>query len=191
MRGPGGFDAGKVSDALVSQVDVYPTICELAGIEAPDWLQGVSLLPLVQGRAQEVRREVYAEVTYHAAYEPQRAVRTRRWKYIRRFDEEMTTPILPNCDESEAKDVWLAHGWRDRPVEGEQLYDVVFDPNESRNLAGDSRFERTLVKMRTRLQRWMEDTDDPLLTGPVPAPRGASVNDRRDASPGDPPLVVE
>ena len=40
MRGPGGFTGGKVVDAPVSHLDVYPTLCELAGVEAPDWLQG-------------------------------------------------------------------------------------------------------------------------------------------------------
>ena len=40
MRGPGGFLGGHVTDALVSQVDLYPTICELAGSPLPDGLQG-------------------------------------------------------------------------------------------------------------------------------------------------------
>ena len=50
VRGPGGFHGGRVSDALVSQIDLYPTLCELAGVEQPDCLQGRSLLPLVRGR---------------------------------------------------------------------------------------------------------------------------------------------
>src|SRR6187397_165847 len=54
MRGPGGFHGGRVSDALVSQIDLFPTLCEAAGIAAPDHLQGRSLLPLVRGDAREV-----------------------------------------------------------------------------------------------------------------------------------------
>ena len=50
MRGPGGFTGGKVFDAMVSHLDIYPTICEIAGIEPPDLLQGTSLLPLVTRR---------------------------------------------------------------------------------------------------------------------------------------------
>ena len=49
IRGPGGFTGGRVQDALVSQLDIYPTICELAGIAAPDWLDGTSLVGLVRG----------------------------------------------------------------------------------------------------------------------------------------------
>ena len=87
MRGPGGFDGGRVHDALVSHLDLYPTICDVAGIDRPAWLEGPSLLPLVRGEVDEIHDEVFAEVTYHAAYEPQRAVRTARYKYMRRFDD--------------------------------------------------------------------------------------------------------
>ena len=43
LRGPGGFTGGKASDALVSHIDLFPTVCELAGIDPPEWLQGESL----------------------------------------------------------------------------------------------------------------------------------------------------
>src|SRR5207247_1678035 len=85
LRGPGVFSGGKVCDAMVSQIDLFPTLCDLLEIEKPAWLQGRSLLPLLHGEAEEVNDEIFAEVTYHAAYEPQRCVRTRRWKYIRRY----------------------------------------------------------------------------------------------------------
>ena len=45
-------------------------------------------------------------MTWHAAYEPQRAVRTERWKYIRRFGDRKT-PVLANCDDSPSKDLLL------------------------------------------------------------------------------------
>ena len=50
LRGPGGFSGGQVVDALVSQVDIYPTVCALAGITLPDHVQGTSLLPLANGQ---------------------------------------------------------------------------------------------------------------------------------------------
>ena len=109
-----------------------------------------------------MRDEVFAEVTYHAAYEPQRAVRTVRWTYIRRFGQS-TTLVLPNCDDSPSKDVWLRAGWRDQPVAAEQLYDDIFDPAAARNVALDPAYGAVLADMRLRLQRWMEATNDPLL----------------------------
>ena len=189
VRGPGGFDGGKVCDALVSHVDVFPTICELLDIEAPGWLQGRSMMPLIRGDAEEINEEIFGEVTYHGAYEPMRCVRTRRWKYIRRYDGR-TGPVLPNCDDSLSKDLWLEHGWRDRAPAEEELYDLVFDPNETNNLAGDPGTAGTLDEMRGRLDRWMERTDDPLLEGPVPAPSGAKFNDPDGLSPREEPLVA-
>jgi len=187
MRGPGGFEGGRVCDALVSQVDVFPTLCELIGVDPPEGLQGRSMMPLIRGEADEVNEEVFSEVTYHAAYEPMRSVRTRRFNYIRRFNGRRT-PVLPNCDDGASKQLWLDHGWKERPVAREQLYDLVFDPNEANNLAGDPAASRVLEDMRGRLARFMRETDDPLLNGPVPAPPGATFNDPDGLSP-DGPLI--
>jgi arylsulfatase A-like enzyme len=186
MRGPGGFEGGRVCDALVSQVDLFPTLCELLGIGEPDWLQGRSLMPVIRGEADEVNEAVFSEVTYHAAYEPMRCARTRRWKYIRRFDER-GRPVLPNCGDSPSKDVWLEHGWAERPLPEEQLFDLVFDPHETANVAEDPAYAKALDEMRGRLERWMGATDDPILDGlPVPAPPGSRVNDPDGLSPNEP-----
>ena len=182
MRGPGGFAGGRVCEAMVSQIDLFPTICELLHIRTPNWLQGHSIMPLIRGETAEINEQIFAEVTYHAAYEPQRAVRTHRWKYIRRFGDRLT-PVLPNCDDGPSKDLWLKHGWREGMVAPEALYDLVFDPAESHNQAADATLAATLEEMRGRLRRWMQETHDPLLRGPVPAPLGARVNDPDGLSP--------
>jgi N-sulfoglucosamine sulfohydrolase len=187
MRGPGEFRGGRVSNAMVSHLDLYPTICALLNIENPAWLQGTSLLPLIRGQVQEVHEELFAEVNYHAAYEPKRAARTRRWNYIRRFGQR-EHPVLPNCDDSPSKDLWVKNGWKDLLVPGEQLFDVIFDPNETRNLAADPKYSKALTEMRGRLDAWMKRTDDPLLRGPVPAPKGALINDADGISPQEPPM---
>jgi N-sulfoglucosamine sulfohydrolase len=189
MRGPGGFSGGRVCDAMVSQIDIFPTLCDLLGIDPPPWLEGHSLLPWISGQRQEIRDELFAEVTYHAAYEPQRALRTRRWKYIRRYGGKQT-PVLPNCDDSPSKELWLQLGWREQVLPQEQFYDLAFDPNETHNLAYDPSQQTTLEDMRYRLDRWMRETSDPLLRGPVPAPSGAQVNDPEGLSPREPTLTV-
>ncbi len=190
MRGPGGFDGGKVVDGMVSQIDIFPTICDLLEIPAPERLEGESMMPLIRGEVAEIRDELFAEVSYHAAYEPMRAVRTQRWKYIRRFDER-DRPILANCDPSPSKDVWLEAGWADQPVAREQLYDLVFDPNEARDLAGGPAHESVLDDMRGRLDRWMKETDDPLLKGPVPPQKGVWVNDPDSVCPKEAPRKLK
>jgi len=189
VRGPGGFSGGQVCDAMVSHVDIFPTICDLQGIEPPEWLQGTSMMPLIRGEQDRIHDEIFGEVTYHASYEPKRAVRTLRYKYIRRF-EERTSPVLPNCDDSLSKDVWLESGWGARPPETERLYDLVFDPNETNNLTEDPAMADVLAEMRGRLDRWMKATDDPLLHGPVPAPSGSKVNDPDGLSPREPTRTI-
>jgi arylsulfatase A-like enzyme len=185
MRGPGGFAGGKVHDAMVTHLDVYPTICDLAGIEQPPWLQGASLMPLIRGEVDALHEAVFAEMTYHAAYQPLRAVRTERWKYIRRFDG-YAHPVLANCDDSATKELLVEHGWGDQVVPEEQLFDLVFDPNESRDVSGDPEHAAALKAMRRRLADWMEETDDPIRHGPIAAPPGAVFNDPAQGSPNDP-----
>jgi N-sulfoglucosamine sulfohydrolase len=189
VRGPSGFTGGKVIDAPVSHLDVYPTLCELAGVEAPDWLQGTSLMPLVRGDADRLHDAIFAETTYHAAYQPQRAIRTDRWKYIRRFDD-YPHPVLANCDDGESKDVLVEAGWGEQIVAQEQLYDLVLDPAEGTNLAADPEKAEQLEELRIRLEAWMGETDDPLLRGPVAPPPGAIVNEQWQTSPDEPPRIV-
>jgi arylsulfatase A-like enzyme len=173
MRGPGDFAPGTVCDAMVSHLDIFPTICELVGIDKPKWLEGKSLLPLLRGESPELHDELFAEVNYHAAYEPKRAVRTKRWKYIRRYDGRTTT-VLPNCDYGPSKQLWLDYGWQKEHLESEEcLFDLIFDPMEHNNLVHDPAHQQVLTEMRSRLEAWMKRTDDPLLRGPVPAPPGS------------------
>lgn len=182
LRGPGGFGGGRVSDALVSQVDLFPTLCELLEIDPPEWLQGRSLLPLVRGEVAEINDAVFAEVNYHGQYEPQRMIRTRRWKYIRRYLDR-TVPSLANCDNSPSKELLLRRGWADLRMAEEQLYDLTFDPNEAANLAHHAHHADVMAELRERLTRWMEETDDPILRGPIPEPEGATISRPDDVDP--------
>jgi arylsulfatase A-like enzyme len=175
---PGNPAAGQTSDALVSHLDVYPTICDLAGLPAPAWLQGHSMRPLFQQpRQNRIRNEVFGEVTYHAGYEPMRCIRTNRYKLIKIFDEERR-PNPVNCDDSPSKAVVEAAGWFDQPRDGVQLYDLLQDPGERRNLTGDPAYREVRNELEARLQGLMSETGDPLLAGPVPAPAGAKINTR-------------
>jgi arylsulfatase A-like enzyme len=181
MRGPAGFTGGKVFEALVSHIDLFPTICDLVHIEQPSWLQGSSIMPLIHGETEEIHDAIFAEVNFHAAYEPQRAIRTKRWKYIRRFDHHLG-PVLANCDDSPGKQELLYYGWEKQLQPMEQLYDLIFDPDEACNLAYDQSVATILEELRDRLDDWMRATGDPLLYGPVPAPDGAELNDPEQMS---------
>ena len=148
-------------------------------------MQGLSLLPLVRGETTSIRDVIFAEMTWHAAYEPQRAVRSERWKYIRRFGER-ERPVLCNCDDSPSKSLLLRLGWAERKVPFEQLYELAFDPNEAANLAEDPAYGSTLQDLRERLVGWMADTEDPLLHGDPAPPPGAEINDPDQLSASEP-----
>jgi arylsulfatase A-like enzyme len=190
MRGP-GMPTGVARDELVSQIDIFPTICEIAGIQPPSWLEGSSLIPLVNNdETATARSEIFAELTYHAAYEPQRAIRTERFKYVRRFDD-YPFPVLANCDDSPSKAAYLDRGWAKRPVSRERLHDLFFNPGEGRNSIDDPAYAEVAADLRVRLHEWMERTDDPLLRGPVAAPPGAVINAQDQVSAEEPTFRVD
>ncbi|MGN0747185.1 MAG: sulfatase [Aristaeellaceae bacterium] len=173
---PGNRRAGQVTDQLVSQLDVFPTLCELLGVERPAWLQGVSLMPLLQ-EDQPVREALFAEVTYHAAYEPMRSVRTRDYKLIRRYDAHNTV-VAANIDASPSKQLLCGAGLLRQATPREELYDLRLDPEERDNRVNDPALRAVYAELNRLLYAWMRDTDDPLLIHMprVPRPEGARVN---------------
>ncbi len=76
ISGPGIPRGGRV-EAMCYLLDLFPTACELAGIAPPEGLDGVSLLPLLDGRKERVR-----ETLFFAYRDFQRAVQDERWKLI-------------------------------------------------------------------------------------------------------------
>ena len=173
LAGPAGggraFDGGRVCDSMVGHIDIFPTVCDAAGLPRPDWLQGRSLQPLAEDEKRELREELFAEVNYHAAREPMRAVRTTRYKYVKRLTV-LEHQVLTNCDSGPSKSLLVRHGWGERSQEEEQLFDLMLDPQETCNRIADPNYAKAAAAMRERLLRWQERTDDPALTGQVRLP---------------------
>ncbi|MGH2559547.1 MAG: sulfatase/phosphatase domain-containing protein [Thermomicrobiales bacterium] len=169
VRWPADGVGGRTDSSLISNVDVLPTLLDAAGIPAPESVQGRSFLPLLSGEAYAPRDAVYAEKTYHSYYDPVRAVRTDRHKYIRNFESAFLVEV--------PGDVQLGPIYRAElqpyvsnthpPVE---FYDLDADPLEQTNLAGQPAVADIERDLDARLWRWMEETGDPLLEGPVPLP---------------------
>ncbi|MFQ6095558.1 MAG: sulfatase [Candidatus Bathyarchaeia archaeon] len=174
MRGPEGFEGGKSIDALLSNIDFMPTILDICDIPIPEKVQGRSMLPLVRGELEKLHDEIFVEQTYHAAYDPMRGVRTERYKYIRSY-EERPFWFPPNVDAGLSKEVVRRLGYFDRPRPAEMLFDLSADPVERENLATDPNYVDLLEKMRSTVERWMQQTVDPLLKGYVPPHPGAKV----------------
>tara|TARA_R100000027_G_scaffold5591_1_gene4586 strand:+ start:5441 stop:6592 length:1152 start_codon:yes stop_codon:yes gene_type:complete len=185
LKGPNGFNGGKVTDSIVSHLDLFPTVCDVLELDAPDRLEGTSLVPLANDPESAVREEIFAEVNFHAAYEPMRAIRTSKWKYIRHFDPRDHV-TLPNCDNGLTKSLLCDEGWASRPVQEEELYDLTFDPTESCNLAADPQYSETLLGLKGRLSGWMKETSDPILSGPLDASEVITVDVRCYSPSGEP-----
>ena len=174
IKAPGVTKAFQSSDALLSQIDFYPTICELLSLPQPEWLQGVSFLPVLNQTASEVRNAIYGEINYHIACEPVRAVRTSRYKYIRHYLAEYPYQIPCHIDDSEPKEIFHQAGIFDQKLPMEELYDLVGDPQERDNLADCPEFQKQKKEMQNLLLEWQRETRDPLAeTGTVCLPEGA------------------
>jgi arylsulfatase len=130
---PGRIEPG-ADRSLVSNVDLLPTLCDLAGVPAPPGIDGASLGPLLLRRDPAPRRRDTVFAEYHGKQKwriPIRMVRTDRWKYVR---------------------------YRDG---AEELYDLEADPWEIRNLAADPVSAETKRGLSARLDAWIARTADP------------------------------
>lgn len=165
LRTPAKHRQGEVTDALVSHIDLFPTICDLTGLPKPAWLQGYSLTPLLEKSADSVRSAIFAEINHHVVYEPMRCIRNERYKYIRNFGEPVY--FMPNLDTSDYRALVVEHGLLDMEKPQEMLFDLYLDPMERVNLADHARYKDIREKMERELSDWMEQTSDPLLKGAV------------------------
>jgi len=183
IRLPGDDSPRGIREQLVSHLDIFPTICDLAKLDRPDWLEGVSLRRILEAdSAGEIREAVFSEVSYHAAYEPQRSVRTSSHRLVQRFDSD-PRPVPANVDDSASKSALIEAGWLQRHRSSAELYDLKLDPRESENRIDDPTLATVRSDLEQRLEKWMRDTDDPLLSGPVAAPESAIVDPRDQLSP--------
>lgn len=163
---------------LVSHLDVVPTLLELAGSPPPSRLEGRSLLPELRGERDEDRM-LFLEKTYHDAYDPMRAVRTKRHKYIRNFASGPALLLSKDLEESPTR-IGFGHDHL-RPRPPAELYDLAADPWERHDLAADPEHAETVAVLDDALTAWMKQTHDPLLHGVIDLP--PPVTRRLDALP--------
>ena len=172
IRYPDLRRAGEVDDTLVSFVDFAPTVLSLAAIEVPSHMQGTPFAG-VYANADETREYIFAAADrFDGYYDMIRAVRDKRFKYLRNFmpdsgyylplayREQMASmrELLRLRDEG-GLDELQSRWFRDqKPLE--ELFDTQADPHELHNLADDPIHAQQLRKMRAALDRWMADTGD-------------------------------
>jgi uncharacterized sulfatase len=209
-RWPGRIRPGSSSDALVQYVDVPPTFLAAAGADpaqidtgCPDpgssgrGFDGRSFLDVLLGRTTAHRDYIFAQDTAVGVNGnrnpfPKRAVRDTRYKYIRNLAPENEWwiggihggEVFRSWERDAAANPALAArltGFSRRPAE--ELYDLGSDPLETRNLAGDPSLAAVQTRLRTELDRWMQQQGDRGLATELAAP---SRQPRNSADPDAP-----
>jgi iduronate 2-sulfatase len=113
ISAPGCEAAGHSQPALVECVDIYPTLCELAGLAVPQGLEGLSLVPLLSGEVRPWKTAVFSQ--FQRGFQGKimgRSIRTERFRYVE----------------------WRS--WIDGRFIAREIYDHENDPGENINIAG-------------------------------------------------------
>ncbi|MBM7542035.1 sulfatase [Amphibacillus cookii] len=183
MRVPDSQMHGKEIDGLISQVDVFPTLCDLIGIRKPDYLQGESFAEMFEQQDTSGREEIFSEINYHTSYEPARSVRTKRYKYIKFYDRDYLKINRTNIDNSISKVFYQEHGLEKAQKPEEALYDLYYDPSETNNVIEHPDYHDVVIAMREKLLEHQTKTNDPILTGHFQVQEGWKINKKEHYNP--------
>lgn len=171
VRWPGMVAAGSVSDSLVSAIDIAPTFLEIAGCQPGPSFQGMSFRPLLHDPAASIREFIFAEQNWHDYEAHGRAVRNKRFKYIRNAYTDL--PLTPSADSvrspsfqamiklhAEGKLTPAQSVYFVKPRPAEEFYDCERDPHELHNLMAEPTNIASLEQLRLALRRWEQETGD-------------------------------
>ncbi|WP_417735423.1 sulfatase [Rosistilla oblonga] len=176
VRDPRMPQRGTVNSAMISLVDMTPTILDMAGVKAPKKeFHGRSFLPILGEQDPTDWDVVYGSHTFHEIqmYYPMRTVRQRQYKLIWNIAHPLPYPF--------ASDLWAAPTWQAQYEQGMQamygnrtvgryiqrpefeLFDLKADPHETTNLADDPKYADRLAEMQAELKQFQEKTGDPWI----------------------------
>jgi arylsulfatase A-like enzyme len=161
VRFPARAKGGLVDTThMVLNIDVAPTLLELAGVPIPGWMHGRSLVPLLAGESSTPWRDAFLYEYYEYPAEhcvrKNRGIRTARWKLVHFYEQ---------------------------PEEWE-LYDLQRDPDEMNNLAGRRERAGTIRELRTKMAELRNQLGD--ADPPGPAPVAAACGDGVNTGYGPP-----
>ena len=167
---------GSRADAMVSWIDMVPTLVELVGGSPPRDLDGRSFAGVLRGATREHRERVFSTHSGDGGMNvyPMRSLRTRDWKYVLNVHPEFeyTTHIDAAQDRDGVKywRTWegaartnaaarrIVDRYHARPKE--ELYDLRKDPREQENLAAETAHGERLRQFRDELETWMKTQGD-------------------------------
>lgn len=186
---PGTIKPGR-TESMASVIDIAPTVLQLAGVAIDSRVQGVSLEPVFAKPQATVRNYAFSEHNWHVGQAHERSVRDGRWLYIRNaYPALQSLCVESGPAEPAGRELWAGYAAGTlKPEQGdvflqprpaEELYDVVADPHQLRNLLLPDEAARVdserakpqapaLAKLRGLLDQWTSETGDTVPTNPTP-----------------------
>ncbi len=176
VRKPHGKRPGQLCHAMITWADLAPTILDFCRVRPKKAaFHGRSFLAALDEESPPGFNEIYASHTFHEVtmYYPMRAVRGRQYKLIWNIAHPLPYPF--------ASDLWAASTWQAALAKGRdfvygrrtieaylkrpqfELYDLVGDPDEIHNLAGDAKYAAILGELQANLKSFQQRTRDPWL----------------------------
>lgn len=160
------LEIGSIDDQLISLLDITATTLAIAGIEIPEYMESQNILDKDYHRDWIVAARDRCDFTIDRI----RCIRDKEFKYIRNFMTDRPLMQSQYRDKTayykEFMEIWqsgkypFCDQWLSEDRVAEELYDIVNDPDEVHNLATDPAYAKVLVKMRNRLEGWIQDTND-------------------------------
>ncbi|SFB90536.1 arylsulfatase [Parapedobacter composti] len=178
VYGP-GVATGRTK-ALVSTIDVAPTLLELAGMAVDGRIQGQSFRPFLKNGTKKGSRDfVFAEHNWHVFQAHQRMVRYKDWVYIRNaFPEKAAYAAESTRHYPAGNELWDAYdnGLTRKEQEDifrvprppEELYRVTADPHQFHNVVNTKRYRKKLRFLRKVMDQWIDETGDTVPENPTP-----------------------
>jgi len=178
---------GRRLNHQVQSIDVAPNLLDLAGLPRSASMQGASLAPLLAGAKTPWREFAFSENLWSTVFGNPRieSVKSAEWKYIRYFPTDRSLfgkPEGPAAygvtdEQARAYEDWLTASLRGLKPGHEELFRIGSDPGETANLALDSRFAPTLLRLRSECDRLVRQAKGDLGARPetLRLPAGSSV----------------
>lgn len=183
---PGHIKPNTRTDALVSWVDIFPTLLDISGSNIPEGLDGKSFAKVLTGDAAKHREYIYTTHTGDGKMNvyPIRSVRNNRFKYIRNLRPNTYhsnhSDILRKPNAGSYWDSWdeasqssplaaaIVQKYYVRPAE--EFYDLQSDPDEQINRIDCKDDQKQITQMRKLLDQWMKEQGDSGKTDKTPYP---------------------
>ena len=174
LRWPGVTSPGTHSDALVMNMDLYPTLLRAAGGTPPDDVDGLDLRPLAGGETDRVRDRFVAQIHWHDQFVPMRALRTETHKLILDYSGRGHAYVPADVEDSPSGRAFGPAGYESTPAGRDvrtppgqparlALYDLVRDPHERVDISDDPAARELVEQLRDELMTWMRRANDPIL----------------------------